>query len=176
MSQRRTPPRFPGWIATLCALGAVSATAATYKCKDADGNWSEAACQTKPAAPAAGTPAARAPAAASPAPGRGPFGPNGEFVPAVPRSHDTVEDCANSLENDSGFERSSALSICHSRPSETFYMCIFHLETFGIDREEALRTCLTTTSKDVLNCIFKGTRDINADKKAVISACLANSN
>ena len=97
-----------------------------------------------------------------------------EAGPKKQRSYDTVEDCVVSLENDSRFEHSAAVSICHSRPSQVFYMCIYNLTTFNIPREDALRTCLASTSKDVINCIFQGTRDINADKKAVTSGCLAN--
>jgi len=150
-----------GSTAILCILGVTTATTATYKCKDADGSWTEAACQTKPAA-------------APSAPARAPAATNAQAEQDNRQYTEKLNACVSSLMGDSGFDRDGANSACHLRSSKEFYLCVYHLTTFNIERINAVHTCSTNSSMDVVNCIFKGTRESDANKNAVISACLGN--
>jgi len=147
-----------GCIAIQCALGVTIAIAATYKCKDADGNWTEAACQNKPAS--------------SPVPARAPAATSTQADQDNQKYAEKLNACVSSLMGDSGFEREGATSACHLRSSKEFYLCVYHLTTFNIERINAVHTCSTNPSMEVVNCIFKGTRDSSANKNAVISGCL----
>jgi len=156
---------FLGWIATLCAIASATATAATYKCKDADGSWTEAACQTKADAPPASDSAASDPGATA-------SGPTSEQVEQDNRKYtEKFNACVSSLMGDSGFDSSGANSACRLRSSKEFYLCVYHLTTFDIERINAVHACSTNPSMEVVNCIFKGTRDSTANKGAVISSC-----
>jgi hypothetical protein len=153
-----------GWAASCCAFGLSEAAAATYKCKDADGSWSEAAC--KSSAPPA---AAHAPAASgAPAP------PTADaHVEQDNRQYrERVAACETSLTADSGFDRAAAASACQLRSSKEFYLCVYHLTTLNIERINAVHTCSINPSMELVNCIYHGTRDPAAKTDAVISGCL----
>lgn len=145
-----------GCIATQYALGVATATAATYKCKDADGSWTEEACQSQPASPAESAPAATSAQAEQ---------DNRKYL-------EKRDACVNSLIGDSGFDGPAAASACQLRSSKEFYLCVYNLTTFNIERINAVHTCSTNPSKEVVNCIYKGTRDSTAKSNDVISVCL----